>query len=57
MSDSYNKYFEEVELYQYLCKELKVEPKSKDVDYRHLSELKKDPRVQYKNWQWAIKRK
>ena len=54
MSDGYSKYFEEVQEYQDLCKELRIEPKALDIDYDHFRELKNLPCVHWERGKYRV---
>jgi hypothetical protein len=55
MSDSYTKYKEDCEEYEYLCKLLN-ENEQRDM-YDHFEKLKKDPRIIWKDYRYQLKDK
>jgi hypothetical protein len=55
MSDSYTKYKEDCEEYEYLCKLLN-ENEQRDM-YDHFAKLKKDPRIIWKDYRYQLKDK
>lgn len=55
MSDSISAYYEDLADYKLLCNLLQV-PNQEDM-YKHLEELKKDPRIVYTNYTYKLKEK
>ena len=53
MSDSYTKYKEDLAEYEHLCK-LINEDQQPDT-YRHLAQLKTDPRIIWKDYHYQLK--
>ena len=54
MGSSDKAYYEDIEDYQKLCKDLKIEPRDLTVHYTHFQELKKLPCVSFENGQYKV---